>query len=264
MAILIIGYGAIASYVVDKLADAQETAVRWVLCRAGRAAAARAALGSRVAPVTALDQIADPVELAIECAGHAGLAQHGPVVLAAGIDLICASTGALADDALARRLADAARQGGARLQLVSGAVGAVDALTAAKAGRLDRVVYRGRKPPAGWKGSPAEAALDLDALTEPACHFAGNARDAALGYPKNANVAATVALAGRGLDATAVELIADPTVAGNIHEIEAEGDFGRMHFRIEGKPLPSNPRSSALTAMSIVTAVRNRRAALGF
>ncbi|MEL6316155.1 MAG: aspartate dehydrogenase domain-containing protein, partial [Pseudomonadota bacterium] len=51
-------------------------------------------------------------------------------------------------------------------------------------------------------------------------------------------------------------------VAANIHEVEAEGAFGQLHLRIEGRALPGAPRSSALTAMSLVRAVRRRRAAL--
>ena len=66
------------------------------------------------------------------------------------------------------------------------------------------------------------------------------------------HVAASVALAGIGFDDTAVELIADPGIERNVHEIVAEGDFGRMEFRIEGKSMPDNPRSSAIAAMSVV------------
>ncbi|MEP1768993.1 MAG: aspartate dehydrogenase, partial [Anderseniella sp.] len=196
----------------------------------------------------------------IECAGHAALAEHGPAVLQRGIDLICTSNGALAQTELADRLDKAARAGGSQMELVSGAIGAIDAIAAAGVGEIDRIIYRGRKPPQGWKGSPAEDVVDLNNLTEPVCHFSGSARDAALRYPKNANVAATVALAGPGLDATRVELVADPTIAENIHEIEVDGTFGRLQFRIDGKPLPGNPKSSALTAMSVVAAVRNRMA----
>ena len=49
-----------------------------------------------------------------------------------------------------------------------------------------------------------------------------------------------------------MELIADPNATRNVHEIFAEGDFGRFEFRIEGASLPDNPRSSAITAMSVV------------
>jgi aspartate dehydrogenase len=130
-------------------------------------------------------------------------------------------------------------------------------LAAARIGELAKVTDRGRKPPQGWRGSPAEAKLDLDALAEAVVHFSGSARVAALEYPRNANVAASVALAGIGFDNTRVELIADPGVTRNVHEIEAEGDFGRLEFRIEGEALPDNPRSSAITAMSVVREILN-------
>ena len=51
---------------------------------------------------------------------------------------------------------------------------------------------------------------------------------------------------------------ADPSVSENIHEVEAEGTFGRLSFSIAGKGLPGNPRSSALTGMSVVAAIRRR------
>lgn len=263
MQIALIGYGAIARYVADRL-DEDGTPVSQVLCRDGRQDAARAALPGALEIATRPDALRSRPDLVLDCAGHEGLAAHGCDILGSGCDLITVSTGALADAGLADRLERAARAGGARLQLVSGAIGGLDALSAAAVGQLDRVSYTGRKPPAGWKGSPAEEVLDLDTLDAAACHFEGSAREAALRYPKNANVAASVALAGIGLDATTVALIADPEVTENIHEVTAEGEFGAFTFRIAGRARPENPRSSALTAMAVVRAVRARRAAVGF
>ena len=250
----IIGYGAIAGYVARAL-SAEGLAPVCVLARAGREDAARAATDA--APLTSAVQMAGSSDIVIDCAGHAGLAAHGPALLEAGLDLVTLSLGALADSALRNRLEAAAARGG-RLHLASGAIGALDALAAARVGGLDMVRYTGTKPPEGWAGSPAEAALDLATLTRPSVHFAGSARDAALAYPKNANVAAAVALAGLGFDATEVRLVADPEAVQNTHRIEARGAFGQFDFTISGNALPDNPKSSALAAMSAVSAVRRQ------
>ncbi|MDJ0904818.1 MAG: aspartate dehydrogenase [Woeseiaceae bacterium] len=250
--ILIIGCGAIAEAVVRYLAGNEAVAVAAAIVEPGTEAAARGVFGDDVALGHGIDDIGVTVDLAVDCAGHPALRQHGAAILSRGTDLITVSAGALGDADLYERLASAARQGESQLRVVSGAIGALDVLASADIGNLATVTYRGRKPPRGWRGSPAEDKLDLAALTEPAVHFSGSARDAALEYPKNANVAAAVALAGTGLDETTVELIADPGVERNIHEVIAEGDFGRFEFCVEGRSLPDNPRSSALAAMSVV------------
>lgn len=253
-----IGYGTIAGYVAKAVETDPAFHLLQVITRPGRGDAAQAALGETVSPITHPDELADEVGLVLDCAGHAGLKDHGEAILQSGRDLITVSNGGLADAALYADLEAAAQRGGARLELLPGAIGGIDALAAARIGGLTSVTYQGRKPPAGWKGSPAEAQCDLDSLDAPFEHFRGSAREAALRYPKNANVAATVALAGLGMDQTTVSLIADPGTDANTHRVEASGAFGSFAFEIAGNPLPNNPKSSALTAMSVLRALRNR------
>lgn len=201
-------------------------------------------------------------QLVVECAGHAAVDAHAEAVLRAGCDLLLASVGALTDDARLARLRALATEAGRQVLLVSGAIGGIDWLSAARGAGLREVVYRGRKPPAAWCGSAAESVLKLETLDAPARVFEGSAREAARAYPRNANVAATVALATLGLDETRVELWADPGVSENCHEVEAWGAAGHLLLRLENRPDPENPRTSLVTAHSALQAVLNRSAAV--
>ncbi len=254
----IIGYGAIAQGLVLTLAEAGGGTDAVVLLRPGKAA-------PPVPPGVRLvrdvqDLIAARPDCVVECAGHGALRDLGPAVLAAGIDLIVASVGALADDAVLADLKQAATRGGAQITLAAGAIGGIDVLAAAKLSGLTSVRYTGRKPPQAWAGSPAEDLLDLDALDAPAVFFEGSARAAAQAYPKNANVAATLAFAGMGLDDTQVRLIADPGASTNTHEYEVQSAAVSYAMTLAGKPSPLNPKTSQSTVLSLARAVLNRSA----
>ena len=190
-------------------------------------------------------------DLVIEAAGHGALTEHGAAVLRAGVPLVAASTGALADNALLEALRDAAAAGVTALHLPAGAIGGIDML-AAIAATGPRVSYVGTKPPAAWRGTPA-GERDLTART---AIFEGTAREAAATYPKNANVAATLALAGAGWDAP-VTLVSDPDAPGNVHEWTADGPLGQVAFRSASRPAPGNAASSMATVHSLHRAARN-------
>ena len=257
--IALVGCGAIGTAVLELLRDDPALKVTTVVVPADGADAARqAAPGAQVLAAVP----AEGIDLVVETAGHAAIEQHVLPALERGTPCVVASVGALSATGFAERLEAAAVAGRTQVQLIPGAIGAIDALAAARIGGLASVRYTGRKPPKAWKGTPAEQGRDLDALAQATVIFEGSAREAALLYPKNANVAATVSLAGLGLDRTQVRLIADPATAENVHTVEAEGAFGSFELTMRNKPLAANPKTSALTVYSAVRALRNRVAAL--
>jgi aspartate dehydrogenase len=256
-AVGLIGYGGIARDVAAALRAAGGVSIVAALCRPGAAAKARAALGEIAVVESLAGLIALGPDIIAEVAGQQAVAEHGPGVLRSGVDLLVISVGALADAALLKRLKNAAYEGKSRILLPAGAIGGIDAIAAMRLGGLEAVRYRSRKPPAAWRGSPAEKVTDLDKLTERTVLYRGSAGEAALLYPQNANVAAAVALAGLGFEKTEVELVADPAAPGNVHEIEAEGAAGRFAIQLQGRPSRTNPKTSALAALSVARALIN-------
>lgn len=198
----------------------------------------------------------DP-EVVVEAAGHDALHAHGAAVLRAGVDLFALSSGALADAALFDELASAAQTGGARLRLLAGAIGGLDAIRAAAIGGIDRVTHTTRKPPRALL--PADDAAMLSGERE---LYRGSAREGVRRFPENVNVAAAVSLAGLGLDRTELRVIADPHIQRNRHEVIVEGEFGRLEISIENVPSEENPRTGRIVAMSVVRALLDRRASI--
>jgi aspartate dehydrogenase len=252
----LIGLGAIGRSVVQLVGEraAGEITIVGALVRdPGRR---RVAGGPPIVPslATLLDE---GPEVIVEAGGHAALAAHGPGVLRAGRDLLMVSVGALAMPETYEALLCAAREGGGRAIVASGAIGALDAISSAALGGLERVTHTTRKPPATLL--PADEAAEL---TEAREVFRGNAREGALRFPESINVAAAVSLAGLGLDRTEVRVLADPAVTRNHHEVVAEGPFGILRFEIANIPSEANPKTGRLVALSIVQALLRRRAAL--
>ena len=189
--VVIIGYGAIGQALCRRLVGSALVNVTHVVVRAQKLAATQATLPAGVLAVVAVPGSA---KLVLECAGHDALTAHVLGALRTGIECAVMSVGALSEEGLPEELASAAAAGNTQVHLLAGAVGGIDALAAAKQAGLESVTYTGRKPPLGWKGSPAEVVVNLETLITATAIFEGSARDAARLYPKNANVAATVSL----------------------------------------------------------------------
>ncbi|MFK3794495.1 MULTISPECIES: aspartate dehydrogenase [Pseudomonas] len=257
--ITMIGCGAIGLGVLELLEQDPHLLVERVIVPPGSEEAIGQRLARRSSPpqvVTALPEDARP-DLLLECAGHQALEEHVLPALEKGIACLIVSVGALSQPGLVERLEAAAERGNTRIELLPGAIGGIDALSAARVGGLDSVDYTGRKPPRAWKNTPGEQACDLEHISEATVIFQGSAREAARLYPRNANVAATLSLAGIGLDRTRVTLIADPHSEENVHQFQARGAFGGFELNLRGRPLAANPKTSALTVYSIIRALGN-------
>jgi aspartate dehydrogenase len=250
----LIGYGAVGREVHARVADdpTHPIEVVGVLVRDPSHYTETALLG--VPFVRSVDELtALRPDLAVEAAGHDAFRDHVPALLAAGVDVLAISVGALAEEATFERVRAAAAAGGARLRVPSGAIAALDAISAAAVGDVDRVTHIVRKPPIALL--PAEEAAEVVRSGRPRELFAGSAREAALRFPANVNVVAAVSLAGIGLDRTEARVVADPAVVRNTHEVVVEGWFGRLAVTMENIP-SENPKTGRIVALSLVRALR--------
>jgi aspartate dehydrogenase len=248
----VVGFGAVADEIVRSLEHRGRMSDLAGICvRPERALRLQPKASGRFPVVGSIEELlALAPDIVIEAAGHAALGAIAPAVLDRSVDLLIASVGLLADDPTAQRLTSIAPS---KIWIAAGAVAGLDGLLAAKSLGPRSVKYTSIKPPAAWIGTRAEQQV-MASPSKRLAFFTGNARQAAAQYPRNANVAATIALACLGLDRTDVELVSDPAVDGPLGIIEAEGDFGRFRFDILALASPSNPKSSALTGHSLVSA----------
>lgn len=195
--------------------------------------------------------IARKPDIIAEAAGHTAVTELGSKILSGGVDFLITSAGALASAQLRETLDEAGRAGQSRWHVCAGAIGGLEILAAAQLSGINEVFYTSRKPPNAWLGTPAETLIELATLDEAATFYEGDANGAARDYPQNANVAATVALAGAGFEKTRVRLIADPAVSQNVHEITIRSGCADVEIRIAGKPSPDNPKTSLTTGYAL-------------
>jgi len=155
-------------------------------------------------------------------------------------------------------LIEEAKKNHIRMKIPSGAVCGLDGIRSAMEAGLHRVMLTTRKPPQALMGAPylIEKNIDLTGLQKPVTLFEGNAFEAAKAFPANINVACALSLYGVGPKDTAVRIIADPTITENIHEVYAEGAFGKLQTTTINLPSPRNIKSSYLASLSAIAELR--------
>ena len=205
------------------------------------------------------DSLITRSDVVVEAAGHGALHEHGVAVRESGTDLLVVSIGALADEDLEARLR---RAEGGRLFLCTGAIGGFDILRAAMLfGPLEDVGITSTKPAVALSRPWMDQAVQ-DALadgSEPVRVFDGPARQACALFPESANVTATLSLATVGFDRVRVQMVGDPAATRVRHVVTASGVAGTYELSFENAASPDNPRTSAVTAYSVLRALTDIR-----
>jgi aspartate dehydrogenase len=255
----VIGYGRIGRRIIERLAARPPgPALAAVLVRPDQAEDARRRLGGGVVCTDLEAFLARRPDVAVECASAATLTSIGPSLLRSGVDLIPLSLAALADPAVEARIIGAADLGPGRLEIPAGAVAALDMLGAAREDELVSVTFRAIYPASRWRGTPAEALIDLDVVRERTTFFRGSVRDIARDYPRHVNVSVGVALAGLGLDKTRAELAADPALRQASFEVEISAGPGPVTLGVLGRDAALGDDSVDYTTFSVIRLLRRR------
>lgn len=246
----ILGAGSIGQTLASALDRGRPGAVLAGLADQDRERVEKFAAGlTHPAPVLSLDELVERSDLVVEAASQAALLELVPKAIARGKELLILSVGGLlGHDEWFRQAAES----GCRIHVPSGAIAGLDGLKSARAGRLDLVTLTSRKPLAALRGAKyvVEHGIDLDSLKEETVIFEGSPEEACRAFPTTSNVAASLRLAAGPSTKICIRVAVVPGGSENVHEITAEGEFGRLRVVIENVPSAANPRTSALAALS--------------
>jgi len=172
----------------------------------------------------------------VEAASQQAVKNYLRKILRAKIEVIVMSVGALLDMNLDSPL----------IHFPSGAIGGIDAIASARFAGIDEISLTTRKNP---------RTLNADKMKETIV-FEGDAPKAVKLFPREMNVAATLALTVRP-KRVKVKVISDPKIERNVHEIKVKWKYGDMLLNFENDPHPENPGTSALAAWSAINLLKN-------
>ena len=172
----------------------------------------------------------------VEAASRQAVMDYAEKIVSESIELIVMSTGALLDLDLPSTL----------IHIPPGAIGGIDALSSAKLAGIEEVLLTSRKNPKALSMTNKE----LKKVYE------GTAKEAARQFPREMNVAATLALSVKPA-LVKVQVLSDPAVQRNTHEIRVKWRFGEMFLQFANDPHPENPHTSALAAWSAINLLKS-------
>jgi len=257
--VAIAGLGAIGMKLVETFdAGLEGFELAAIAVRDKEAARRRLPTSQAAVPLVDIGELEPHADIVVECAPAALIKSIVEPFVTAGKQAIVLSCGALLVN---MELVEIAKKHGGQIIVPSGALLGLDAVTAAAQGRIHSVRMITRKPPKGLVGAPylVERDIDLTGLKEPLKVFSGTARDAAVGFPANLNVAVALSLAGTGPDQTRLDIWADPGLSRNTHTIEVDADSASFSMSIENIP-SENPKTGRITALSVIATLKKMHA----
>jgi len=246
----IVGCGAIGSEValyIDK--NLKSNAVVWALADLDKKKAA--VLGRKLRPkvkVCDIDTLIKNSDLVVEAASVKAAEMVLKKAVAHCKDTVILSVGALAESIA---VVERAKKKGVNIYIPSGAICGADGLGALSMGHIKSIILTTSKPPKGLIGADylKKNKINLNNLKKEKVIFKGSVAQAIRSFPKNINVAATMALAA-SFDNVQVCIKADPKLNRNTHTLEVEAREAKVKIRVENVPSKANPKTSALAILS--------------
>lgn len=208
-----------------------------------------------IPPVVSLPELVDRVDLVIEAASLDVVPEILKLVVSKGKDVLVMSVGGLfGQESLMKK----AEQKGVHIYVPSGAIGGMDAVKAAQLGGIQRIELVTTKPARSYEGAPfvIENKIDLSKISSDTVLFEGSAQEAIKAFPRNINVSGILSFCGLGAKKTHVKIIASAQTKWNSHEIKVEATFGKFTARADNYPMPSNPKTSALSPLSAIAMLK--------
>ena len=170
-------------------------------------------------------------KVVVEAAGQQAVRDYYEKLVASNAQIIIMSTGAL----LSMNTDDP------KVHFPAGAIGGLDAIAAAANAGIDEVTITSRKNPKALGKTNTEETIIYE----------GTAKEAARQFPREMNVAATLALTVKPVQVKVI-VISDPKVTRNTHQINVKWRYGEMYLQFENQPHPDNPHTSALAAWAAI------------
>lgn len=262
--VAIVGCGAIGSIIAKTIdsGGAGKTSLRIVFdIDESRAEELAANLKSSPKITDEIEDILrdDDIDLVVEAASQEAVSEYALDVLDSGKDLLVLSIGVFSDEDLFEGIREKAEERGRKVYLPSGAILGLDGTQAAGIAGLEEAAITTRKPAETLSKTEfvREKKIDLSDLEEPKVIYEGPASEAVKAFPESLNVAASLSIAGAGFERTRVEIIADPSLDQNVHEIKVRGEAGELTASAHNFPSPENPKTSYLAALSAIRTLRN-------